>query len=140
MRAAAMRHIKSGGGFHSQRATKLGFEKQACHYFSLHDRRFQEHHSFLFVFFNIMQRRTTSLHTKLKTSNANFQGLASELASVSDTAIQAVIDRVSRGDHATANNDDERTVLKLMREVSLISSKVPGSAAHGQQCAMRFEL
>ncbi|KAF9516210.1 hypothetical protein BS47DRAFT_1292706, partial [Hydnum rufescens UP504] len=81
------------------------------------------------------QRRSTALHTKLKTSRSNFQSIASDLASVSESAIEAVLDRVSHGDHATANSNEERTVLKLMREVSLISAKVPGSAAsHTTMC------
>ena len=51
------------------------------------------------------------------------------IANVSQSAIQVVLDHVSRGDHATADNDEERTILHLMCSVNAASMKVPGSSA-----------
>src|SRR5258708_3150200 len=89
------------GGFNRKRKSHLSFQSQGRHFFSLLDTRFQEHYSFLFVFFNMLQRRAVPIQTKLKTSRFQFASVASDFANVSVGAIQAVLDRVSRGgDHA----------------------------------------
>ena len=49
----------------------------------------------------------------------DFSSLATELLTVSDNAIETVRQRVAQGDHASANNSEERTVLKLMQQVFL---------------------
>ncbi len=55
----------------------------------------------------------------------------SNFTNVSQSAIQAVLDCISNGDHATANNDEEQTVFRLMHDVNTVTSKVPGLAAAG---------
>ena len=163
MRAAAVRHLKSGkpfvemqhgampsseygnptlfpllypslfpygtAGFDIPCTSKLGLEAQARHFFSLNDRRFQEHFSFLFIVFNMLQRHAASIAAKIKTSSSKFSSLAKEFSSISESAIEQVLECVVAGDQVTANNDEEVSILKLMCEVSFISAKVPGSAA-----------
>ncbi|KAF9063874.1 hypothetical protein BDP27DRAFT_1231338, partial [Rhodocollybia butyracea] len=96
---------------------------------NLHDRRFQEHNSFCFTAFNMLQRRTLLLHTALKTKRASFRSFASKFSDISSDSIRSVSERLARGDSETYHNDEERTVLSLMREVNVITSHVPGSAA-----------
>jgi hypothetical protein len=173
MSAAALRHLRKGGGFveiqHDpelaneyedeelfpllyptlfpygcgafelmSRSVPISMKTQVQHFFSLTDRQFQEHYSFLFTVFNILQWHAVSLQAKLKVSHSSFSWFVAELASVSEQSIHEVIEQISRGDSATAYSDEEHTVLKLMREVTLISSRVPGTgAAH---TAMRNEI
>ncbi|KAI0037765.1 hypothetical protein FA95DRAFT_1473765, partial [Auriscalpium vulgare] len=92
----------------------------------------------LFTAFNMLQRRTLLLHTSLKVKRARFPALAADFASVSVDAVHRVSERVSRGDYATANSDEERQVLRLMKEVNVVSSHVPGSSA--SRLAMRNEI
>src|SRR5258708_75011 len=126
------------GCFNQKRKSLLSFQSQGSHFFSLQDTRFQEHYSFLFVFFNILQRRAVAIQTKLKTSRSQFASVASDFANISVGAIQAVLDRLSRGDHATPDNDEEKIVHHLMRDVNVVSMKVPGSAA--ARVTMRNEI
>lgn len=127
------------GGFEDcNRSTKLSMKRHIKHLFSLRDRRFQEHYSFLFTAFNILQRRAVLLHSSLKVKRSNFDSIAADFASVSPEAVHVVSERVSRGDFATANSDEERKVLKLMNEVKVVTSHVPGSSA--SRVAMRNEI
>ena len=127
------------GGFEDERRTvTLSFKAQAKHFFLLHDTRFQEHFSFLFTIFNMLQRRSLLLHTSLKVKRASFPIIANHFATVSPEAVHCVSERVSRGDSRTCNNEDERKVLRLMKEVQVVTSHVPGSSA--SRIVMRNEI
>lgn len=77
----------------------------------------------------MIQRRTLLLHTSLKTKRRNFSSVANTFATASPDVIHRVLERVVRGDFKTAYDDEERRVLKLMQEVRVINSHVPGSSA-----------
>ena len=87
------------------------------------------HQSFLFIVFNILQRREILLRTKLKVQKSSFSWVATGFHSVSPEAIARVCERISRQDYSAGEDEDERKVLKLMREVNLVTSSVPGSAS-----------
>ena len=127
------------GGFEDkQRKVPLSMKRQVKHLCSLSDKRFQEHYSFLFTAFNILQRRAVLLHTSLKTRKSTFPTLADDFASVSREAIHIVTERISRGDAITANNIEERKVLNLMKQVNTVTSNVPGTSA--SRISMRNEI
>jgi hypothetical protein len=120
------------------RKTWLSFKRYIKHLFNLSDRRFQEHYSFLFTVFNILQRRQVLLHISLKVKKLSFNSIASKFALTSPQAIHCSTECVSRGDFHTAKFEDEHEVLKLMKEVQLITSHVPSSSA--SRVAMRNEI
>jgi len=127
-----------GGAEDKRRTNAISFENHARHFLSLADRRFQEHYSFMFTAFNIIQRRKMLLHTSLKVKRSNFESWASKFKSVSRDAIERVISQSSDGRYATARDDEEWKVLGLMKEVNTITSHVPGSAA--SRVVMRNEI
>ena len=127
------------GGFENiQRTTRVSMKRHVKHLFNLSDRRFQEHYSFLFTVFNILQRRQLLLHSSLKVKQRNFRSVAHSFASVSPEAVHRVTECVARGDWTSSNSNEERQVLNLMKEVNVVTSNVPGSAA--SRIAMRNEL
>jgi len=127
------------GGFEDEhRTVTLSFKAQAKHFFLLHDPRFQEHFSFMFTIFNMLQRRSLLLHTSLKVKRASFPFIANQFASVSPEAVHCVSERVSRGDSVTCNNEDERKVLRPMKKVQVVTSHIPGSSA--SHVVMRNEI
>lgn len=127
------------GGFENEhRSSALSMKRQVKHLFSLSDRRFQEHYSFLFTAFNMLQRRSVLLHTSLKVDKHSFRAVANDFASVSPQAVHVVSERVSRGDFSTAKNDEERRVLNLMKQVKMVTSHVQGSSA--SRLRMRNEI
>ncbi|KAI0077934.1 hypothetical protein K474DRAFT_1568304, partial [Panus rudis PR-1116 ss-1] len=78
------------------------------------------------------------LQTSLRVKKSNFDSLASDFATVSAEAIHSVCERINQGDYNTAYNDDERSVLNLMRQVKVITAQVPGSAS--SKIVMRNEI
>jgi Helitron helicase-like domain at N-terminus len=127
------------GGFENEkRSSRLSLKHHAKHFFSLADRHFQEHYSFLFTVFNILQRREILLHTSLKVKRHKFSSVAQSFASVSAEAVHVVSERVAQGDSKTFHSKEEQQVLNLMKEVNVITSHVPGSAA--ARVVMRNEI
>jgi hypothetical protein len=119
------------GGFEDKnRNTKLSVQRQVKHFLNLTDRRFQEHPTFMFVVFNMLQRRTMLLQTKLKTEKSNFEWMANQFASVSPETIHSVADKLKSGKRETFTwTNDEKKIADLMQQVNTITSYVDGSAA-----------
>ena len=127
------------GGFEDKaRAKRISMKAHAKYLFSLRDRRFQKHYSFLFTVFNILQRRALLLGCSLKVKKSSFSQFAQNFSSVSSDAVRDVLERIENGNGVTANTDEERRVLRLMKEVNLVTAKVPGSSA--ARVTMRNEI
>ena len=78
------------------------------------------------------------LHTSLKAKRSGFATVAQSFATISSLAVHRVAEHVAKGDFATASNDEENRVLKLMKEVQVVTSHVPGSSA--ARVAMHNEI
>ncbi|KAJ7934459.1 hypothetical protein B0H13DRAFT_1483720, partial [Mycena leptocephala] len=57
-----------------------------------------------------------------------FDHVAAQFATVLPQAVHIVSGRIANDDSRTANTDEERQVLKLMKEVNVINSRVLGSS------------
>ncbi|KAJ7233268.1 hypothetical protein B0H12DRAFT_1028597, partial [Mycena haematopus] len=86
----------------------------------------------------MLQRREVLLRTHLKVKRSNFDRVAAGFATVSPQVVHLVSERISNGDAQTANTDEERKVLRLMKEVNIINSHVPGSSQ--SKLVMRNEI
>ena len=118
------------GGFeHSHREVCVSLKKHVKHLFNLSDRRFQEHHSFMFMVFNILQRWAILLHSSLKVKAQHFDSVAATLNVISVDTVQTVCDQVAHGDTKSFQNEDECKVLQLLKEVNVVVSNVAGSSA-----------
>lgn len=127
------------GGFEdSHREVPVSLKRHVKHLFNLSDRRFQEHYSFMFTVFNILQRRAILLHSSLKVKAQNFDSVAAILNEISADTIRIVCDRVAHGDVKSFQNDDERKILQLLKEVNVVVSHVAGSSA--SRVVMRNEI
>ena len=127
------------GGFEDRGRSKLiSLKEHVKCLFSSHDKRFQTHYSFLFTAFNILQRRSLLLGASLKVKKASFSQFARSFSSVSSEAVGRVLERIENGEGVTAHTDEECKVLRLMKEVNLVTAKVPGSSA--SRVAMRNEI
>ncbi|KAI1781877.1 hypothetical protein LXA43DRAFT_907387 [Ganoderma leucocontextum] len=127
------------GGFEdAARFVSVSFQRQVRHYLALADRRFQEHHSFMFTAFNIIQRRAILLHSAIKVRSKSFPHFAADFSSVSQEAVARVCARITETGRVAADTDEERKVVRLMKEAQLITTNVPGSSA--ARVAMRNEI
>jgi uncharacterized protein DUF6570/helitron helicase-like protein len=120
------------GGFEDDiRKYKIPFKRHIKHFLSLNDKRFREHHSFGFIAFNMIQRRTVLLHTHLQMKRVGFPAAAQNYDTISSEIIARVTERMSNEQFTTnfSYNEDERHVQQLMQDLRLINSHVPGSSS-----------
>jgi hypothetical protein len=118
-----------GGPEDVKRPAVVSLKRHVKHLLSLTDQRFQEHPSFLFTAFNILQRREMLLQTSLKVKKANFSSVASQFASLSPDVIEKVAERAANGQSVSPKNEEERKVLNLLKQVNAVTASVPGSYA-----------
>jgi hypothetical protein len=127
------------GGFEDRRRNvAIGLENHIRHMLALADKRFQQHFSFMFVAFNVLQRRKLLLHTSLRVNRSNFNSWAQRFTCISTEAINSLAKRTSNGGPPSPVTDDEKLVFELMKEVKAISSNVPGSP--DSRLTMRNEI
>ena len=119
------------GGFDdTNRPRKISFQLQANYFLDICDQSFWYHQSFIFVALNIIQRHTAQLHTSLTVANPKFEHIAHELATVSPHAIARVANLLEKEENiSTLNDDDDKKVLTLLKEIKTIAAKIPGSEA-----------
>ena len=127
------------GGFEdADRRKPVSLKEHVKYLFSLKDRRFQTHYSFLFIVFNILQRRALLLHASLKVKKAYFARFARDFSNISSEAVSDVLQQIEKGDPVVPRTDEEKRIVRLMKEVNLVTSKVPGSSA--SRVVMRNEI
>ena len=96
------------GGFEdSEHRKPISLKEHVKYLFSLRDKRFQTHYSFLFTVFNILQRRALLLHSSLKVKKSSFSRFARDFSSVSSEAVGAILTQVESGERVTARTDEE---------------------------------
>ena len=75
------------------RVKQIFMKEQSKFFLSLRDDRLQTHNSFLFMVFNILQRREMLLGCALKVKRATFNQFAKRFSSVSSDAVGSVLER-----------------------------------------------
>jgi hypothetical protein len=128
------------GGFEDpQREVPLSMKRHVKYLLNLKDRRFQEHYSFMFTVFNMLQRRQILLQTKLKTSKSTYNKVAQHFATIGSDVIHSVVERLEQKESLShVWSDEEKKLHTLMREVNTVSGHVPGSSA--ARVEMRNEI
>jgi hypothetical protein len=116
------------GGFEDfEQSTPRSFKWQVKHLFSL---GFQEHYSFLFTVFNILQHRAILLQTSLKVKQTSLDHFAHQFCGISLQAVRNVCNHLAQQNTKfEAMTAEEQHILRLMKEVNVINSHVPGSLA-----------
>ena len=107
------------------RPIKIDFREHLRYLLSIADRRFEEHHSFIFVVFNILQRRTACFHARLMISRPQFQQSAQLLESLSSADIATALANISKG---TSMKVTDPKVKSLMQHIKVVGGHVMGSA------------
>ncbi|KAF8339987.1 uncharacterized protein EI90DRAFT_2314510 [Cantharellus anzutake] len=77
--------------------------------------------------------KVASFRIKLQATHSNSNQVVHTLSKMSSNTFDTAIHQVSQGGCTSSTHEDDRAVFKLLPDVSLISTKVPGSqAAHTQ--------
>ncbi|CAF4070456.1 unnamed protein product, partial [Rotaria sordida] len=114
-----------GGLEDGSRPIQINFREHLRYLLSYADRRFEEHYSFIFVVFNILQRRTACFHAQLMTTRPWFQQSAQVLSSLSSEDVAAALINISKAPYSKVT--DER-INTLMKHIKIIGGHVMGSA------------
>ncbi|KAG2738319.1 hypothetical protein P692DRAFT_201731407, partial [Suillus brevipes Sb2] len=118
------------GGFEDDARPKaLSFQKQAQYYLNIADRSFRYHHSFIFVVWNMIQRRMAHLKTSFTVRRSNFHQVAQNLTQISPAILDSLASKLER-EHSFSNlAPAEKNALNLLKQVNTIAARIPGSQA-----------
>ncbi|CAF4757645.1 unnamed protein product [Rotaria socialis] len=109
----------------SSRPVQINFREHVRYLPSYGDRRFEEHYSFIFVLFNILQRRTAFFHAQLMTSRPYFQQSAQILETLNSEDVATALLNISKASYSKVS--DER-INTLMKHIKVVGGHVMGSA------------
>ena len=127
------------GGFEDKhRETPIQFNKQAEYYFDLPDKSFHLHHSYMFVVWNILQRRMSHLHTHLSVKKSHFSSIAKKLTNISPEVITDVANHIEHEGKYKDLSPEHKEVFELLKQVNTVAAKIPGS--HGSKNFIRNEI
>ena len=107
------------------RSIKINFQEHIRYLLSYEDRRFEENNSFIFVVFNVLQRRTACFHAHLMTTRPYFQQSAQLIESLRSADVTTALVNISKGIYS--NTADQR-ISALMKHIRIIGGHVQGSA------------
>ncbi|KAJ7054738.1 hypothetical protein C8F01DRAFT_995256, partial [Mycena amicta] len=124
------------GGFEGSRHKKISMQAHVNYLLDVADRDTRYHRSFIFVAFNILQRRTAHLKTYLLVQQDRFAAVAERIAKLTPELVMSVANQLQKDnrDHLNTASDSERKVYDLLGEVQSISAKLPGSNAAKIAC------
>ncbi|CAF1486450.1 unnamed protein product [Adineta ricciae] len=109
----------------SSRPVKISLLEHIRYLLSLEDRRFEKNDSFIFIVFNMMQRRTACFHAQLMTTRPYFQQSAQTLETLTSNDVATALMNISKQANLTVA--DPR-VNVLMKHIKAVGGRVMGSA------------
>ncbi|CAF4402691.1 unnamed protein product, partial [Rotaria magnacalcarata] len=101
----------------SSRPVQINFREHVRYLLSYGDRRFEEHYSFIFVLFNILQRRTACFHAQLMTSRSYFQQSAQLLETLSSEDVATALLNISKASYSKVSDEKINTLMKHIKVV-----------------------
>ena len=103
----------------------ISFREHIRYLLSYDDRRFEKNHSFIFVVFNILQRRDACLHAQLIATKPYFQSSTREIQSLSSSDIETALKNIST---RTYDKHSNKGLGILLNHIKTIGGRVMGSA------------
>lgn len=107
------------------RPVKVNLREHIRYLLSYNDRRSQKSHSFLFVVFNLLQRRQACFQARLIATRFSFEKSARDIQSLSTKDIELALKLNSTNAHHSESN---RSLNKLLQHIKPIGGRVMGSA------------
>ncbi|XP_037041958.1 uncharacterized protein LOC119078504 [Bradysia coprophila] len=115
-----------GGPDNPDRKNKTSYKMHIQYLLSYQDKRFERHHSFIFVVFNILQRRNACYTAKLMMNQPYSQSYAQQISNVKSTDVEEALKIISEKNKNTTFkvNPD---VNRLVKQVKAVGGNVQGS-------------
>ncbi|CAF4565316.1 unnamed protein product, partial [Rotaria magnacalcarata] len=113
-----------GGVENERRSVRVSYAKHIRYFLCYHDHRFEMNTSFIFVTFNILQRRTACAKSRILVSRPFFSSQATEINQLTAKEVKIALDEIE-------SNSSERTLnprlSALLKQLKTISGSVMGS-------------
>ena len=107
------------------RPVEIKLREHVRYLLSYNDRRFEKHPSFMFVVFNLLQRRDACFHAQLIATRSYFRASANEIQSLNTKDIEIVLDIIAKNSYSSRSDSK---LNKLMHHLKTIGGRVMGSA------------
>lgn len=117
------------------RRTAASLNQHIRYLLAYEDRRFERHHSFMFIVFNIIQRRPACWNASLMASRPYFQGTATELQSLTTKKIETALMSATKHTFSSVTNP---WINMFMKRIRTVGGNVMGSAH--SRTALRSEI
>jgi Helitron helicase-like domain at N-terminus len=106
------------------RSVSINLREHIRYLLSYNDRRFEQNHSFIFVVFNMLQRRDACFHAQLIATKPYFQSSAHEIQSLNNKDVETVLQNITQ---RTFDTGSTNVVNKLLSHIKTIGGRVMGS-------------
>lgn len=112
------------------RKQKSSYKKDIQYLLSYCDKRFEKHSSFIFVVFNILQRRNACYKAKLMMEQPYSQTYANLISKVKSSDVEKALKIISKNEINNSKGicDIDEGVKKLVKQVKTVGGNVPGSS------------
>ena len=122
-------------GYDPTRVTYIGYKDHVRYLLSIADKRFEKNHSFLYVVFNILQKRNACYQARLMISRPYFVDVSKKIDRLTQEDIKLALAEIDNKQYKPKNNDRLHTLLKQVRTVG-------GSVMGSQQsrALLRFDI
>ena len=105
------------------------------YFLSYHDRRFEMNSSFIFVNFNILQRRTACSKARILVTRPYFTSQATEINQITAAEVKTVLNQIESNAFSSHTNP---RISALLKQVKTVAGTVMGSNQSRAKC--RVEL
>lgn len=119
----------------SSRPVHVGYKDHVRYLLSINDKRFERSHSFLYVCFNILQKRNACYQARLMISRPHFGGVSSKIDRLSHEDIQFALSDIENKQYKCKDHDRLNALLKQIRTVG---GSVMGS--HQSRALLRYDI
>lgn len=107
------------------RPTPVSLIKHVRYLLTYEDRRFEKHHSFMFVVFNMMQRQQACWNASLVASRPYFRDVAADLQALSSKEIETALIHIDKKTFSSVKNP---RINALLKQIKTVGGNVMGSA------------
>lgn len=106
------------------RLHEISLREHIRYLLSYNDRRFETNYSFMFVVFNILQRRDACFHAKLIATKPYFKSSAQEIQLLKSDDIETALKNIAEKTYDAKAN---KTISKLVNHIKTVGGRVMGS-------------
>ncbi len=127
-----------GGFFERSRPCALSLDEQLSYLLQVCDSPFERDPDFAFVYYNILQKKSVCETVNFRVQVTQQQRVVRALLGVDNEVLQRLINRCKQDSLYKPTSSEERQVMSVLAQVTMVGRDLPGTAAH--KLALRNEI